>query len=178
MWAVGAVLIVVTPLWIVLGAALHGAHAPVRDTGGEAWWWDSGHPPRGVHPAGTMDSRPGRAGRSHTMKRTAIALTFVVFLAPVLPASAADDSKVKAATNQVESGAKQVGQGKVGDGVENTAKGIGNTVAEGAKYTGEKLKESGKAAEPEAKSAWTNLKESANSFGGSVKNFFTKLFGS
>ena len=111
------------------------------------------------------------------MKRTAIALTLFVFLSPVLPAAAADDTKVKAATNQVEGGAKQIGQGKVGDGVENTAKGIGHTVAEGAKYTGEKLKESGKAAEPQANSTWHNLKETANSFGGTVKNFFTRLFG-
>jgi hypothetical protein len=112
------------------------------------------------------------------MKRTALALILVALLAPVSPARAADDSKVKAATNQVETGAKKIGQGKVGDGVEETAKGIGNTVAEGAKYTGEKLKESGRAAEPEAKSTWQNLKDTANSFGGSVKHFFTKLFGS
>ena len=92
------------------------------------------------------------------------------------PAGAADDSKVKAATQQVETGAKKIGEGKVGDGVEETAKGIGNTVVEGAKYTGEKLKESGKAAEPGAKSTWSNMKETANSFGQSVKSFFTRLF--
>ena len=110
------------------------------------------------------------------MKRTALALILVALLAPAGMAAAADDSKVKSATNQVETGAKKIGQGKVGDGVEETAKGIGNTVAEGAKYTGEKLKESGKAAEPQAKSTWQNLKETANSFGGTVKNFFSKLF--
>jgi hypothetical protein len=109
------------------------------------------------------------------MKRIALALGVVALLAG--PAGAADDTKVKAATNQVETGAKKIGQGKVGDGVEETAKGVGNTVAEGAKYTGEKFKDAGKAAEPEAKSTWHNLKETANSFGGSVKNFFTKLFG-
>ena len=111
------------------------------------------------------------------MKRIALVLTLVAFLVPAGVAAAADDSKVKAATNQVESGAKKIGQGKVGDGVEETAKGIGHTVAEGAKYTGEKFKESGKAAEPQAKSTWQNLKETANSFGGSVKNFFSTLFG-
>jgi hypothetical protein len=105
-----------------------------------------------------------------------IALALIVALLAAGPVAAADDTKVKAATGQVESGAKKIGQGKVGDGVEETAKGIGHTVAEGAKYTGEKLKESGKAAEPEAKSTWQNLKESANSFGGTVKNFFTSLF--
>lgn len=89
---------------------------------------------------------------------------------------AADDTKVKAATRQVEQGAKTIGDGKVGTGVEETAKGLGNTVVEGAKYTGEKLKESAKAAEPEAKSAWGNFKDSANAFGTSVKKFFTRLF--
>jgi hypothetical protein len=109
------------------------------------------------------------------MKHIAYALAIAVLAAG--PAAAADDAKVKAATNQVESGAKKIGQGKVGDGVEETAKGIGNTVAEGAKYTGEKLKESGRAAEPQANSTWHNLKETANSFGGTVKSFFTRLFG-
>jgi hypothetical protein len=110
------------------------------------------------------------------MRRFLLVLSIVALLAPAIPAAAADDSKVKAATNQVESGAKKIGDGKVGDGVEQTAKGIGNTVVEGAKFTGEKLKESGKAAEPEAKSTWSNLKDTANSFGSTVKNFFTKLF--
>ena len=90
---------------------------------------------------------------------------------------AADDTKVKAATRQVEQGAKTIGDGKVGTGAEETAKGVGNTVVEGAKYTGDKLKESAKAAEPQAKDAWSSLKESANSFGTSVKNFVTRLFG-
>ncbi len=110
--------------------------------------------------------------------RTAIAVLaaamLTVFAAP--SAFAADDSKVKAATGQVESGAKQIGAGKVGDGVEQTAKGIGKTVEEGAKYTGEKLKEAGHAAEPEAKSAGRSLRDGAVSFGYSVKNFFTRLF--
>ena len=110
------------------------------------------------------------------MKRIALALSIVALLAPAWPARAADDTKVKAATQEVETGAKKIGQGKVGDGVTETAKGIGKTVVEGGKYTGEKLKESAKAAEPQAKSTWQNLKETANSFGGSVKNFFTRLF--
>jgi hypothetical protein len=109
------------------------------------------------------------------MKHVVILLSIVALLAPAGLAAAADDSKVKAATGQVESGAKKIGDGKVGDGVEETAKGVGHTVVEGAKYTGEKLKESGKAAEPEAKSTWQNLKETANSFGGTVKSFFTRL---
>ena len=93
------------------------------------------------------------------------------------PARAADDSKVKAATNQVETGAKKIGAGNVGEGVEETAKGVGKTVEEGAKYTGEKLKEAGKAAEPEAKSTGRNIRDGAVAFGHSVKNFFTRLFG-
>lgn len=110
------------------------------------------------------------------MKRIAVVLSVIALLASTMPVSAADDTKVKAATGQVESGAKKLGDGKIGDGVEETAKGIGHTVVEGAKYTGEKLKESGQAAEPQAKSAWENLKDSANSFGSSVKSFFTRLF--
>jgi hypothetical protein len=102
------------------------------------------------------------------------ALTLAVWLAA--PVGAADDSKVKAGTNQVESGAKKIGAGKVGEGVDETAKGIGKTVEEGAKYTGEKLKEAGKAAEPEAKSTGRSIRDGAVSFGHSVKNFFTRLF--
>lgn len=92
------------------------------------------------------------------------------------PALAADDSKVNAATGQVESGTKKIGAGKVGEGVDETARGIGNTVVEGAKYTGEKLKESSRAAEPEARTAWQHLKEGATSFGQSVRSFFSRLF--
>lgn len=54
---------------------------------------------------------------------------------------AADDSKVKAATHQVKSGAKKIPEGKVGEGVKETAKGTGKTVSEGAKYSGNKVKE-------------------------------------
>ena len=111
------------------------------------------------------------------MKRiiTAIAITAVLTLG-ALPARAADDSKVNAATGQVESGAKKIGHGQVGEGVEQTAKGVGSTVVEGAKYTGEKLKESGQAAEPQAKSAWGHVRDGAVDFGHSVKRFFTRLF--
>ena len=98
-----------------------------------------------------------------------------ILLAP-LPVGAADDSKVKGATQQVETGAKKIGQGEVGKGVEETAKGVGKTVEEGAKYTGEKFKEAGKSAEPPAKSAWQNTKDGARAFGSSVKSFFTTLF--
>jgi hypothetical protein len=88
------------------------------------------------------------------LKRVVPVVMSAVLLA-ALPALAADESKVNAATQQVETGAKQVGQGEVGKGVEQTAKGVGNTVVEGAKFTGEKFKDAGKAAEPPAKSTWT-----------------------
>ncbi|MCL6641378.1 MAG: hypothetical protein K6T92_08400 [Candidatus Rokubacteria bacterium] len=110
-----------------------------------------------------------------------IAIVLGLVAGGVVAVQAADDSKVKSATRQVESGAKKIGEGKLGDGVEETAKGIGKTVVEGAKFTGEKLKEAGQAAEPKAKGVWQNLKEgnvkeSANALGATVKNFFTRLF--
>lgn len=111
------------------------------------------------------------------MRRTiAIVVVLLISTGAGVAAHAADDSKVKSATRQVESGAKQIGEGKVIEGTEETAKGIGHTVVEGAKFSGEKLKESGKAAEPQAKSAWSNVKDGAVAFGASVKNFFTRLF--
>jgi len=107
------------------------------------------------------------------MRLLAVLLASVVLAGSALSARAADDSKVKSATQQVETGAK-----KIGEGVGETAKGIGNTVVEGAKYSGEKIKEGGKAAEPQAKSAWENVRDGAVDFGHSVKNFFSRLFGS
>jgi hypothetical protein len=56
-------------------------------------------------------------------------------------ALAADDSKVKAGTRQVERGAKKIPEGKIGEGVKETGKGVGKTVVEGAKYSGKKVKE-------------------------------------
>jgi len=91
-------------------------------------------------------------------------------------AVAADDSKVKGATEQVERGAKKIPDGKIGEGVTETAKGIGNTVSEGAKYSGEKLKDAGQAAGPPAKSAWSDARDSAVGVGHTVKGFFTSLF--
>jgi hypothetical protein len=112
------------------------------------------------------------------MKRLGLVIVFVVPLSLLASGSAlaADDSKVKAATEQVERGAKKIPDGKVGEGVAETAKGIGNTVSEGAKYSGEKLKEAGKAAEPPAKTAWGNARDSAVGVGHSVKGFFANLF--
>jgi hypothetical protein len=107
-----------------------------------------------------------------------LVIVVAVFIATAFAVTgfAADDSKVKSATRQVEEGAKTIGDGKVGTGAEETAKGVGKTVVEGARYTGDKVKDSAKAAEPQAKDAWESLKESANSFGASVKSFVTRLF--
>jgi hypothetical protein len=112
------------------------------------------------------------------MKTLGLALIFTFPLALLASGAprAADDSKVKAATEQVERGAKKIPDGKIGEGVGETAKGIGNTVTEGAKYSGEKLKEAGKAAEPPARTAWGDARDGAVSFGHSVKGFFTNLF--
>lgn len=108
--------------------------------------------------------------------RLAVLTLALAVVGPAAGAQAADESKVKAATSQVEQGAKKIGSGKIGEGVEETAKGIGKTVVEGAKFTGDKLKESGKAAEPKAKSAWESAKDGASSLGQSVKGFFSRLF--
>src|SRR3970040_2189189 len=86
-------------------------------------------------------------------------------------APAADDSKVKEGSKQVESGAKQVGEGVV-----DTAKGVGKTVVGGAEVAGDKIKGPGEPAKPAAKSAWGSVRDGAVSFGHSVKTFFTRLF--
>src|SRR6266852_3326226 len=90
-------------------------------------------------------------------------LACAVLAISALSAFAADDSKVKAATRQVETGAKKIGDGKIG---------------EGAKYSGEKIKEGGKAAEPKAKSAWGSVRDGAVDFGHSVRDFFSSVLGS
>jgi len=113
------------------------------------------------------------------MPRSAVVCTALLgaLVVTATPAAAADASKVKAATKQVDEGAHKIGTGKIGPGIEETAKGIGHTIVEGSKFTGEKLKESGKAAEPPAKGAWANFKEGAAGLGQSVKSFFSKLSG-
>ena len=110
------------------------------------------------------------------MRLGSLALACALIAGSALPAIAADDSKVKAATKQVETGAKKIGEGKIGEGVEDTAKGIGKTVVEGAKFSGDKLKDAGKAAEPKAKSAWEQVRDGATDFGKGVKDFFSRLF--
>ncbi len=112
------------------------------------------------------------------MRFATVLLAGAFALSLALPAFAADDSKVKAATRQVETGAKKIGDGKIGEGVEDTAKGIGHTIVEGAKFSGEKIKEGGQAAEPKAKSAWEQVRDGSVDFGRSVKTFFSRLFGS
>jgi hypothetical protein len=87
------------------------------------------------------------------------------------PAFAADESSAREGAQQVESGAKHVGRG-----LEDATKGIGTAVVGGAKTAGDEITGAGKAAEPEAKRAWREARNGAESFGHSVKNFFTKLF--
>ena len=70
------------------------------------------------------------------MKLLAFILAAAVVTGSALPVRAADDTKVKAATQQVETGARKIGDGKVGPGFEETFKGVGNTIVEGAKYSG------------------------------------------
>ncbi len=100
------------------------------------------------------------------MKRLNLILVFAVSLMLYAAGSAvaADDSKVKSATEQLSGGAV------------DTVKGAGNTVSEGAKYSGEKLKEAGQVAEPPAKTAWGNARDGAVGVGHTVKAFFTSLF--
>lgn len=104
------------------------------------------------------------------MKQIGLVMVFALPLALLVSgfALAADDAKVKAATEQVERGAKKIPDGKIGEGVGETAKGIGNTVTEGAKYSGEKLKEAGKAAEPPARTAWGDARDGCTDV---LKNF-------
>jgi hypothetical protein len=80
---------------------------------------------------GDLDETPWRGDRVHALTLSA----------RIRVRSRGHDSKVKAATGQVEQGAKKIPKGKVGEGVKQTAKGVGKTVTEGAKYSGQKVKE-------------------------------------
>jgi len=75
------------------------------------------------------------------MKLLAFILAAAVVTGSTLPARAADDTKVKAATEQVEVGARKIGDGKLGPGFEETFKGVGNTIVEGAKYSGHAIQD-------------------------------------
>ena len=75
------------------------------------------------------------------MKLLVSILAAAVMAGSVLPARAADDTKVKAATEQVQSGARKIGGGKIAPGFEETAKGVGHTIVEGAKYSGHTIKD-------------------------------------
>ena len=96
--------------------------------------------------------------------RRAIPFILCATVLAATPAPAADDSKVKAATDRVDKGARMMGDGEILKGAEETAKGIGFTVYEGAKFTGEKFKEAGKAA------------YDSPTFIQGVTNFFSRLF--
>src|SRR3989442_5001440 len=85
------------------------------------------------------------------MRAFIIALVLGLAMLWALPGWTADDSKVKAGTNQVETGAKKIGDGKIGQGVEDTAQGIGQTVVERTKFTRDQLKGACQAVEPKAR---------------------------
>jgi hypothetical protein len=75
------------------------------------------------------------------MKLLATILMAAVVAGSTLAAHAADDTKVKAATEQVQDGARKIGAGKIGPGFEETAKGVGNAIVEGAKYSGHAIRD-------------------------------------
>ena len=110
------------------------------------------------------------------MKFLLVVLSVMVLLAPAGLTSAADDSKVKAATQQVETGAKKIGDGQVGTGVEADGQGHRQHGRRGREVHRREAQGVGQGGRAQAKSSWTSFKESANSFGHSVKNFFTTLF--
>jgi len=114
-----------------------------------------------------------QAREDSTMKTMATARAVLLTLGVLGAgsASAADDSKVKEGTQQVQSGGKQIGHG-----VEDTAKGVGKTVVGGAEVAGDKIKEAGEAAKPTAKNAWDHVRDGSVAFGHSVKTFFTRVF--
>lgn len=75
------------------------------------------------------------------MKLLASILVGAIVAGSALPSRAADDAKIKAATEQVQDGARKIGAGRLGPGFEETAKGVGNTIVEGAKYSGHAIKD-------------------------------------
>ena len=75
------------------------------------------------------------------MKLFAVVLTAALVAGSAMPARAADDTKVKAATQQVESGGRKIGDGQLGPGFEQMFKGVGNTIVQGAKYSGHAIKD-------------------------------------
>jgi hypothetical protein len=75
------------------------------------------------------------------MKLPALILAAALVVGSSPPVRAADDTKVKAATEQVEAGGRKIGDGKLGPGFEEMFKGVGNTIVEGAKYSGHAIKD-------------------------------------
>jgi hypothetical protein len=75
------------------------------------------------------------------MKLLALILAAALVVGSSPPVRAADDTKVKAATEQVEAGGRKIGDGKLAPGFEEMFKGVGNTIVEGAKYSGHAIKD-------------------------------------
>jgi hypothetical protein len=171
---IAALVLIVALAWLALAALRKSCGRTGAGHGSDAWLVEQHD---GVVELGTQADIPADHPVARLMKTLVVAgVSAGVVLSSFGAAIATDDAKVKAATRRVERGGKMIGQGKVGAGLEETAKGVGDTVVEGAKYSGNKLKASGKAAEPAAKSAWGSFKQSATSFGTTVKRFFARLF--
>jgi hypothetical protein len=75
------------------------------------------------------------------MKLLAVILAAALVVGSAPPVRAADDTKVKAATEQVEASGRKIGDAKLGPGFEDMFKGVGNTIVEGAKYSGHAIKD-------------------------------------
>jgi len=105
-----------------------------------------------------------------------LALIASLAVAHGTPAIAADESPVKGATQEIESGAQEIRQGNITEGARDAALGVGRAITEGARYAGERLRESGRAAEPATRSAWKHAKESAYDLGRALTAFCAELF--
>jgi len=110
------------------------------------------------------------------MNLLSLALVASLTFAQAAPALATDESPVKEATQEIESGAKDIRQRNVRDGAREAAVGVGRAIVEGARHAGERLRESGRAAEPATKSAWEHAKVSAYDFGRALTAFCAELF--
>jgi hypothetical protein len=69
MWVFVAVMIV-TALWFVLGAVLHGGREVARDTAGDAWWWESSDRSTGLVGHHALPSSHPLARLTHSSARS------------------------------------------------------------------------------------------------------------
>src|SRR5258708_33187817 len=97
-------------------------------------------PPSGARPAvpwGVSNIRRSLTMTKTNMRCLAAALALAASIGwMAAPTMAADDSKVKSATRQVETGAKEIGEGKLGADVAERGKGGGAAGGGGARGSG------------------------------------------